>query len=303
MNAILKTIMNNRCTGIYIGPQAVIATRGSYHRGLWRIDHIYSRLGVGETSAISMSSDILEAQLESLLSEPEMMTGRIQVSFDDTLIRFFIIPQQHKSDKEEQKGIIRWHAQKVLTNVNEYTFSTDLVKSGTGYQLYGAAIRRDYITTVERVAGGKNMLWTVADSVASFSWNHMDDELKREAGSLLRLSKYGWTLFCWDIDGILAMIKPGRWSVDESGTPLLKKGLVEAGRLMTTYLEQNPQAIISVVHVETGGMDIEPDQVAMILGVKTVSVRERLSHKAYLTNHPSDYMQEFIAAAEASVPR
>ncbi len=137
----------------------------------------------------------------------------------------------------------------MLQNPGDYDYTAQLIETPVGFHIYGSAIRTDIMNAVDDVLRSHNLAWYMADSVSSYIWNSVEDKLGRHAIAYLILGKHGWTLIACDTNGIVEMIKPGRWTLDADRSPQIRSGMIEANRLLTTLLitsESTPDRVYMI---------------------------------------------------------
>jgi hypothetical protein len=305
MKSFFNNLAGNRCTGIYLGPDAAIAVTSSRLFRGWNIESASSQFTatsranpVAGDAAIAMVKDNL-AELMSRLAS----CGTLQLAFDDRYVRFFVLPLSEKPAKSEMDNILRWQAEKVLSNPSEYLYTAQLVEARSGMRLYGSAVSVALIDAVESVMQEHGYAWYMADSAVSYLWNDFAEESRQGAIAYISLGRYGWTLIACDANGSVELIKPGRWSYDADGTVQARSGMIEAHRLLTTFVDHHPQATPQRVYLDAGAM---PDGLGLakaLFGDELVTERPPHRPVSVLANIPKQYSHELTIAMKASLLR
>lgn len=301
-----KRLLENQCTGLYIGPDAVI--------GVTTI-HTFSRHTVAGTQsyfdhepdvATGLSDFHIKAVNKILAGSSEGVRageGMVQVAFDDRLVRFFVLPVSDKPDKEGLMRLLRWHAEKVLPSNSEYEFAAKLGKTRDGYKVFGAAINKATMNTLGECFNAFECPWSVADSTTGFAWNALDNEIRDHAAAWVRFGKQGWSVIAWEDDGNIAFIKTARWqNADESGA-VVREGMIEAARLLAIYADKRGGTGFNKVYIEPGNFDLEPDQYDKVFTAETTEIMNSTPVPRSVVVSSEDYAMEYRAAYLASFPR
>ncbi len=305
MKLYLDKLIARKCTGIYIGPDIVIAATSLRTFHAWEVESVSAQVNTEvEAGFMATPQDILTLKdnLNKLVSD-NPVSGEIQVAFDDRYVRFFVVPLSEAPDKNEVENILRWQAERVLRNPQQYDYAAQVVETTTGFRIYGAAIMSDFVSAVEEVLQSHNLAWYMADSSAGYAWNSFDEQRKRGAIVYITMGRYGWTLIVSNADSCIELIKPGRWSYSQDGLPQIRSGMVEANRLLTTFLDKQPQAKPERVYVDIGehkeGMTVVKEFFGYDLAEQAfMSIPLNFSH-----NVPQQYLFELSVAMKASTPR
>jgi hypothetical protein len=301
-----RRLFENQCTGLFISPDAVIGVTSL---------HLFSRQNVVATASFfeqdgDAASGLNDFHLDAIKKilgtsgkTEEPADGAIQVAFDDRYVRFFVLPVADKPDKAGVVRLLRWHADKVLPASDDYEFSARLIKGRDGYKVIGAGISQAMIGTLDEVFGHFDCPWNVADSASGFAWNHLDEEVKRNAAALLRFGKLGWTLMAWEDGGDIAFIKTAHWKMDAEGQSAIREGVTEAARLLAIYADKSHSTAFSKVYVEPGYFEFDAEQYAEVFPAENVKILKRTAVPRNIVMPGSDYVAEYTSAYEASMPR
>lgn len=307
MNNLLDSLFLRKCTGIYVGLDAVIAVNSIKKRDGWEVDSIVSQTQtVRENDYIPTTQnydDLLE-MLDKVVTK-NIFSESVQVAFDDRFVRFFVIPLSEKpGGREEVDAIVRWHAKKVLQSAEEYVFTTQLVEAVNGFRLYGAAVKSDLMSNLGTLLQSKKCAWYVADSAAGYIWNAFDHQQKSGAFGFVAIGRYGWTLIVSDENGNVELIKPGKWSYYRDQEPGIKSGMIEMHRLLATFVDKHVTAKPLHIYIDTGDYP-EALEIAKEIFDEVIIGIERQGHEAeaLLSMVPEQYSHELSVAIKASFPR
>jgi len=305
MKSFIYRLVESKCTGIYIGHDAALAVTSSRKLRTRDIDSITAVVNAENAENITGTTtniEVLKNNLNELLNR-HVALGVVQIAFDDLYVRFFVLPLSEKPEKRELENILRWQAEKVLQNPGDYDYTAQLIETPVGFHIYGSAIRTDIMNAVGDVLRSHNLAWYMADSASSYIWNSVEDKLGRHAIAYLILGKHGWTLIACDTSGIVEMIKPGRWALDADRSPKIRSGMIEANRLLTTFVDKHPESTPDRVYMDIGAM---PEAFALakeFFGDRLTLVQPQNIPVESLRNVPASYIQEFNIAMKASFSR
>ena len=305
MKLFANRLVSSKCTGIYIGPDAVIGVTSTRRLRSWNVESISSQINSeNEESSVTTDANIvaIKDNLNDLLRK-NSNTGTIQIALDDRYVRFFVLPLSEKPGQKEIEGILRWQAEKFLQNPKDYEYSAQLIETRSGFRIYGAAVSKEVMNTIDDVLQSHNLSWYLADSAASYIWNSFDEQYRQGAIVHISLGRYGWTLIACNTNGIIEMIKPGRWSYDIEGIPQIRKGMIEAHRLLTTYVDKNPQERPERVYVDAGVMYAGVEHAREFFGEDLVMESPATMSSFPTQDVPEEYSHELSIAMKASLPR
>lgn len=305
MKSFINRLVENKCTGIYVGPDASIAVTSSRKFRSWDVDTVTSVINpesANNFTGTATNIDLFNNNLRELLSKHTAF-GLVQLAFDDLYVRFFVLPLSEKPEKNEINNILRWHSEKVLHNPNQYDYAAQLIETPVGFQIYGAAIRSDIMSSVADVLRSHNLAWYMADSASSYVWNSIEKKLGRRAIAYLSLGKCGWTLITTNTNGIIEMIKPGRWSLDADRTSQIRRGMIEANRLLTTFIDKQPESTPERIYIDVGALPEGYESATEFFGEELNLVETQNIPVELTGNVPTLYTREFNIAMKASFPR
>lgn len=304
MKIIPDNLLARRGTGIYVGPGAIVAATSSRTGHSWNVDSVSTQIHtVQERHLTSFKNiDLITEELTKLL-EKHTVLNEVNVAFDDRYVRFFMLPLNERPNKNEVDNILRWHSEKVLRNPKEYIYTSQLIVAKRGFRIFGVAIRGSIINAIDNVLRKNSHPWLLADSAARYIWNSLEEQQKQGVSVLLSLGQFGWTLIASDESGAVELIKPGHWTYDEDGVALFKNGLIEANRLLTTFVDKYPQAKPENVYVDAGEFS-DAIAVAQDIFCEFQVVEQHWSAPPDLSKIlPDKYTHEVSIAIKASLQR
>lgn len=297
-------LIGRNCTGIYIGPDAVIAATASRTLRNWEVKSVSAQINKSEDGFSATPGNIIELKdnLAKLLSV-NPVSGEVQIAFDDRYVRFFVVPLSEMPGSKEVDNILQWHAEKILQTPAQYDYAAQLVETPSGFRIYGAAVMSAFVNTIGEVMQSHNLPWYMADSAASYVWNDFDEQYKQGASVHIGLGRYGWTLIACDANGSVELIKPGRWSYNPDGSPQIRNGLIEANRLLTTFIDMHPQAKPERVYIDIGEHQEGADIAQEFFGEDLAKVQSGRIPSLFSESVPRQYSYELSIAMKASIPR
>lgn len=304
MSSFLDKLFRHECTGIYVGPDVIIAVATSNMIREYKVETVSAEISreyenrSPDYDNVSMVRDLLEK-----LVQTNMISGTVQVALDDRYVRFFVIPLTEKPGINEVDNILRWHVEKTLNNLDGYNYTSQLVETDSGYRLYGAVVKSSIITMLEEVFQRDRYAWYMADTAASYTWNTFDKQGQKGTKAHISVGKHGWTLIACDMNGVVEVIKTGRWSYDNNGCPQLRNGMIEVHRILTVFTEQQPHAEPESIYIDTPGYSQILDVAKELFGEVQVVDKAQLIPQELFSNIPDEYLYETSVAFKASLLR
>lgn len=302
MKSLLKNLYSTKCTGLYVGASEIFSVTSLRSLKSWKVLSYSATADKNQVSAFSCASEELgelKNNLTELLSKCERHDV-FQVAFDDLYVRFFVLPQNEKPEKGEINNILRWHAEKALKDAANYIYTSQLVTASNGYRIYGAAIKSELIQMIDEAFKNHGCTWYMADSACSYIWNDISNYRDDCAAAYIILRSSGWTLMAHDNKGLIEMIKPGRWAPELSVEANIRRGMIEANRLLTTLVDKRPELFPEKIHIMAGSYP-ESDTYAKEIFGDRVFLIENQPFGDNLSSTMKLYANELQIAKRASV--
>ncbi len=304
MNIFFDKLFTHVCSGVYVSPNAIIAVRTSHKGRKWKVESVSAEIDQTDEGRAPDYENIsmLRNNLYKI-TKSGVLSGTIQVAFDDRYVRFFVIPLNEKPEKNEVDNILRWHAKKVLNKPEKYVYTTQLVKTKNGFMVYGAAVNSDVIAAVNEILKNDQFSWYMADAAVSYVWNALEKQIRHEASVYISIARNGWTLIASDDNGFIEVIKPGRWSYDNDGKPQLRKGMIEVHRILTIFLDGRSRLEPGNIYIDTSSYPEVMGIAKELFGDVGGGYKTELMQQELFKNIPTEYSHEISVTFLASMLR